>query len=51
MKKILNVATTKLLEAINCLAFSLTRRSANLACNWLYFQEEEPEEVKELRKF
>ncbi|MFR6665858.1 MAG: cyclic lactone autoinducer peptide [Thomasclavelia spiroformis] len=26
-------------------------RSANLACNWLYFQEEEPDEVKRLRKF
>ncbi len=23
----------------------------NLACNWLYYQEEEPEEVKKMRKF
>lgn len=51
MKKILNVTTTKILEVINCFALRLTRRSANHACNWLYFQEEEPEVVKELRKF
>lgn len=35
----------------NALALRLTMRSANLACNWLYFQEEEPDEVKRLRKF
>lgn len=51
MKKILDVTTTKILEGINCLALRMTRRSANLACNWLYFQEEEPDEVKRLRKF
>lgn len=50
MGKILNVMTTKILEGINALALRLTMRSANLACNWLYFQEEEPDEVKRLRK-
>lgn len=50
MEKILNVMTTKILEGINALALRLTMRSANLACNWLYFQEEEPDEVKRLRK-
>ena len=51
MGKILNVMTTKILEGINALALRLTMRSANLACNWSYFQEEEPDEVKRLRKF
>ena len=51
MEKILNVMTTKILKGINCLALKLTLRSANLACNWLYFQEEEPDEVKSMRKF
>ena len=51
MEKILNVMTTKILEGINALALRLTMRSANLACNWLYFQEEEPDEVRRLRKF
>ena len=33
------------------LALCLTAYTANLACNWLYYQEEEPEEVKKMRKF
>ena len=32
-------------------ALKLTARSANLACDWLYFQDEEPDEVKKMRKF
>ena len=46
MKKILDKVTTKVLEGINLLALKLTARSANLACDWLYFQDEEPDEVK-----
>ena len=42
---------TKVLEGINLLALKLTARSANLACDWLYFQDEEPDEVKKMRKF
>ena len=41
----------KLLGAVNCLALCLTAYTANLACNWLYYQEDEPEEVKKMRKF
>ena len=44
MKKILDKVKTKVLEGINLLALKLTARSANLACDWLYFQDEEPEE-------
>lgn len=48
MKEILG---KKMLELINYLAMKLTIRTANQACNWLYFQEEEPEEIKRMRKF
>ena len=41
----------KVLGVVNCLALCLTAYTANLACNWLYYQEEEPEEVKKMRKF
>ena len=51
MKKILDKVTTKVLEGINLLALKLTARSANLACDCLYFQDEEPDEVKKMRKF
>lgn len=51
MKKILDKVTTKVLDGINLLALKLTARSANLACDWLYFQDEEPDEVKKMRKF
>ena len=51
MKKMLSKMTTKILEVINYCAISLTAHSANLACDWLYFQEEEPDEVKKMRKF
>ena len=48
MKKILDKVKTKVLEGINLLALKLTARSANLACDWLYFQDEEPDEVKRI---
>ena len=51
MKKILDKVKTKVLEGINLLALKLTARSANLARDWLYFQDEEPDEVKKMRKF
>lgn len=51
MKKILDKVKTKVLEGINLLALKLTACSANLACDWLYFQDEEPDEVKKMRKF
>ena len=51
MKKILDKVKTKVLEGINLLALKLTARSANLACDLLYFQDEEPDEVKKMRKF
>lgn len=41
----------KIMGVINCLAICLTVCMANRICNWLYFQEEEPEEVKNMRKF
>ena len=41
----------KVLGVVNCLALCLTAYTANLACNWLYYQEEEPEEVKKMRLF
>ena len=37
----------KVLGVVNCLALCLTAYTANLACNWLYYQEEEPEEEPE----
>lgn len=37
----------KVLGVVNCLALCLTAYTANLACNWLYYQEE----VKKMRKF
>lgn len=52
MKKIIRKNLgIKLLGAVNCLALCLTAHTANLACNWLYYQEDEPEEVKKMRKF
>ena len=52
MKKIIRKNLgIKLLGAVNCLALCLTAYTANLACNWLYYQEDEPEEVKKMRKF
>ena len=51
MKKILEKLTTKGLEGNKFLSLKLTARSANLACDWLYFQDEEPDEVKKMRKF
>ena len=51
MKKILDKVKTKVLEGINLIALKLTASSANLACDWLYFQDEEPDEVKKMRKF
>lgn len=52
MKKIIRKNLgIKLLGAVNCLALCLTAYMANLACNWLYYQEDEPEEVKKMRKF
>ena len=41
----------KVLGVVNCLALRQCLYTANLACNWLYYQEEEPEEVKKMRKF
>lgn len=52
MKKIIRKNLgIKLLGAVNCLALCLTAYTENLACNWLYYQEDEPEEVKKMRKF
>ena len=51
MKKILDKVTTKVLEGIKLLALKFTAPSPNLACDWLYFQDEEPDEVKKMRKF
>ena len=52
MKKIIRKNLgIKLLGAVNCLALCLTAYTANLACNWRYYQEDEPEEVKKMRKF
>lgn len=52
MKKIIRKNLgIKLLGAVNCLALCLTAYTVNLACNWLYYQEDEPEEVKKMRKF
>lgn len=51
MKKILSRMIIKILEVINFCALRLTVHSANLACDWLYYQEEEPDEVKKMRKF
>ena len=52
MKKIIRKNLgIKLLGAVNCLAICLTAYTSNLACNWLYYQEDEPEEVKKMRKF
>ena len=48
MKKIIRKNLgIKLLGAVNCLALCLTAYTANLAC----YQEDEPEEVKKMRKF
>lgn len=41
----------KIFGIVNCLAICLTAYNANLACNWIYFQENEPDEVKKMRKF
>ena len=42
MKKIIRKNLgIKLLGAVNCLALCLTAYTANLACNWLYYQEDE----------
>lgn len=35
----------------NAVALVLVAHSANVACGWLFYQEEEPDEVKKLRKF
>ena len=52
MKKIIRKNLgIKLLGAVNCLALCLKAYTANLACNWLYYHEDEPEEVKKMRKF
>ena len=52
MKKIIRKNMgIKLLGAVNCLALCLTAYTANLACNWLDYQGDEPEGVKKMRKF
>ena len=52
MKKIIRKNLgIKLLGAVNCRALCFTAYTANRACNWLYYQEDEPEEVKKMRKF
>lgn len=38
-------------HAVNALAIALTVHTANTTCDWLYFQAEEPDEVKRMRKF
>ena len=50
MKKILDKVKTKVLEGINLLALKLTARSANLACDWLYFQDEEKRHGNSMHK-
>lgn len=52
MKKQLKTTLfSAVLMAINCLSIRLASHSANTACDWLYYQEKEPFEIKELRKF
>lgn len=46
-KKILR----KLGHVFNVLAIVLTMHTANTTCDWLYYQAEEPDEVKRMRKF
>ena len=41
----------KIMSIVNCLAICLVSYNANLACDWLYYQDEEPESVKRFRKF
>ena len=50
-EKVMKRRRLLLTAAVNCLALCLTAYTANLACNWLYYQEDEPEEVKKMRKF
>lgn len=51
MKNLSKRIMYKIMDMVNCIAIGLTAYSANLACDWLYYQEEEPEEVKKMRKF
>lgn len=41
----------KIIRLINYLALCMVVYSANVTCDWLYYQEEEPNIVKKLRKF
>lgn len=41
----------KIMDIVNCLAICLVAYTANLACDWLYYQDEEPQAAKKFRKF
>ncbi|QBE95162.1 hypothetical protein PMF13cell1_00665 [Blautia producta] len=41
----------KIVDVINRVAVCFVTRSANLACDWLYYQDEEPDAVKKFRRF
>lgn len=50
-KNLIKNVVVKSIGVVNALALVLVAHTANVACGWLFYQDEEPEEVKKLRRF